>query len=116
MEIEHGRSLLGYQMVLGLVPHVFRPTANQALLIGLGGGHVARDARYEIKNLTSITFYGYQLRLNSLRLNRSLNGVEADNSLRLRSANGLFLCFITKLTVLTAKPFCLSRLKLVAQF
>jgi spermidine synthase len=45
MEIEHGRSLLGYQMVLGLVPHVFRPTASQALLIGLGGGHVARDLK-----------------------------------------------------------------------
>ena len=45
MEIAHGRTLLGYQMILGLVPHVFRPTANQALLIGLGGGHVARDLK-----------------------------------------------------------------------
>lgn len=53
MEIEHGRSLLGYQMVLGLVPQVFRPSANQALLIGLGGGHVARDLK--AKGLTTDT-------------------------------------------------------------
>ncbi len=45
MEIEHGRTLLGYQVILGLVPHVFRPSASQALLIGLGGGHVARDLK-----------------------------------------------------------------------
>ncbi len=45
MEVAHGHSLLGYQAVLGLVPSVFRPQANQALLIGLGGGHVARDLK-----------------------------------------------------------------------
>ncbi len=53
MEIAHGRTLLGYQMILGLVPQVFRPTASQALLIGLGGGHVARDLKE--KGLTTDT-------------------------------------------------------------
>jgi spermidine synthase len=38
------RSVLGYQQVLGLLP-LFRPEAKQALLIGLGGGHVARDLK-----------------------------------------------------------------------
>lgn len=38
------RSVLGYQQVLGLLP-LFRPHADQALLIGLGGGHVARDLK-----------------------------------------------------------------------
>ena len=32
-------------MVLGLVPRMFGPTASQALLIGLGGGLVARDLK-----------------------------------------------------------------------
>ena len=41
MDIAHGRSLLGYQAIVGLVPTLFRPDARQALLIGLGGGHVA---------------------------------------------------------------------------
>ncbi len=45
MDIAHGRSLLGYQAILGIVPRVFRPTTTQALLIGLGGGHVARDLK-----------------------------------------------------------------------
>lgn len=38
------RSVLGYQQALGLLP-IFRPEARQALLIGLGGGHVARDLK-----------------------------------------------------------------------
>ena len=38
------RSVLGYQQVLGLLP-LLRPDAAHALLIGLGGGHVARDLR-----------------------------------------------------------------------
>lgn len=38
------RSVLGYQQILGLLP-IFRPNAKQALLIGLGGGHVARDLK-----------------------------------------------------------------------
>lgn len=45
VEKTHGHSLLGYQFVLGLVPPLFRPEAKQALLIGLGGGHVARDLK-----------------------------------------------------------------------
>jgi spermidine synthase len=38
------RSVLGYQQALGLLP-IFRPEARRALLIGLGGGHVARDLK-----------------------------------------------------------------------
>ncbi|SFW16196.1 fused MFS/spermidine synthase [Nitrosovibrio sp. Nv17] len=37
-----GRSILGYQAILRVLP-LFRPHTRQALLIGLGGGHVARD-------------------------------------------------------------------------
>jgi len=44
VEIKSDRSVLGYQQVLGLLP-LLRPQATQALLIGLGGGHVARDLR-----------------------------------------------------------------------
>lgn len=39
-----GSTLLGYQQVMGLLP-LFRPAARAALLIGLGGGHVARDLK-----------------------------------------------------------------------
>lgn len=53
VEKAHGHSLLGYQFVLGLVPPLFRPQASQALLIGLGGGHVARDL--QSKGLTTDT-------------------------------------------------------------
>lgn len=45
VEKARGHSLLGYQVILGLVPPLFRPEASQALLIGLGGGHVARDLK-----------------------------------------------------------------------
>lgn len=38
------RSVLGYQQILGLLP-IVRPNAKQALLIGLGGGHVARELK-----------------------------------------------------------------------
>ncbi|MDO8358085.1 MAG: fused MFS/spermidine synthase [Nitrospirota bacterium] len=38
------RSLLGYQEVLSLLPAI-RPETARALLIGLGGGHVARDLK-----------------------------------------------------------------------
>ncbi|MCP9449731.1 MAG: fused MFS/spermidine synthase [Nitrospira sp.] len=38
------RSVLGYQQILGLLP-IFRQNAKRALLIGLGGGHVARDLK-----------------------------------------------------------------------
>ena len=44
VDIAQGRSILGYQTVLGLLP-LFRPETKQALLIGLGGGHVARDLK-----------------------------------------------------------------------
>ncbi len=44
VKLENGRSLLSYQSVLGGLP-LFRPTAKDALLIGLGGGHVARDLK-----------------------------------------------------------------------
>ncbi len=45
VDIATSHSLLGYQVILGLVPPVFRPDASQALLIGLGGGHVAKDLK-----------------------------------------------------------------------
>jgi len=38
------RSLLGYQEILSLLPAI-RPETARALLIGLGGGHVARDLK-----------------------------------------------------------------------
>lgn len=44
VELERGRSLLSYQAVLGGLP-LFRPRATDALLIGLGGGHVASDLK-----------------------------------------------------------------------
>jgi spermidine synthase len=44
VDVKLDRSVLGYQQVLGLLP-LFRPQASQALLIGLGGGHVARDLK-----------------------------------------------------------------------
>lgn len=52
VEISRGRSLLSYQAVLGGLP-LFRPNAKNALLIGLGGGHVARDLK--AKGLTTDT-------------------------------------------------------------
>ena len=44
MQINTGQTLLGYQQVIGLLP-LFRPSAQEALLIGLGGGHIARDLK-----------------------------------------------------------------------
>ena len=44
VDLKQDRSVLGYQQILGLLP-LIRPEATQALLIGLGGGHVARDLK-----------------------------------------------------------------------
>ena len=44
VDLKLDRSVLGYQQVLSLLP-LLRPQAAHALLIGLGGGHVARDLR-----------------------------------------------------------------------
>jgi spermidine synthase len=44
VDLKQDRSVLGYQQVLGLLP-LIRPEVKQALLIGLGGGHVARDLK-----------------------------------------------------------------------
>lgn len=44
MSLNTGQTLLGYQSFIGLLP-VFRPEAHNALLIGLGGGHIARDLK-----------------------------------------------------------------------
>lgn len=44
VDVKLDRSVLNYQQVLGALP-MFRPEAKQALLIGLGGGHVARDLK-----------------------------------------------------------------------
>ncbi len=43
-ETASGRSLLNYQTFFRWIP-LFRPESRDALLIGLGGGHVARDLR-----------------------------------------------------------------------
>lgn len=52
VELTRGSSLLSYQAVLSGLP-LFRPQATDALLIGLGGGHVARDLKS--KGLTTDT-------------------------------------------------------------
>jgi spermidine synthase len=52
VELTHGHSLLSYQAVLSGLP-LFRPKAKNALLIGLGGGHVAQDLK--AKGLTTDT-------------------------------------------------------------
>jgi len=44
MDLVRGRTLLGYKIAMGVL-HKFRPGASDALLIGLGGGHVARELR-----------------------------------------------------------------------
>jgi spermidine synthase len=44
MSINNGQTLLNYQNVIGLLP-LFRPASHDALLIGLGGGHIARDLK-----------------------------------------------------------------------
>jgi spermidine synthase len=44
MSLSSGQTLLGYQQIIGLLP-LFRPNAHDALLIGLGGGHIARDLK-----------------------------------------------------------------------
>ena len=44
MALNTGQTLLGYQQIIGLLP-LFRPSAHDALLIGLGGGHIARDLK-----------------------------------------------------------------------
>lgn len=44
VDVKNDRSLLGYQEVLSLLPAIHRD-ATRALLIGLGGGHVARDLK-----------------------------------------------------------------------
>lgn len=52
ISLKTGKSLLSYQAVLGGLP-LFRPDAKSALLIGLGGGHVALDLKS--KGLTTDT-------------------------------------------------------------
>lgn len=44
VHLKEDRSLLGYQELLGLLPTI-HPEAARALLIGLGGGHVAQDLK-----------------------------------------------------------------------
>ena len=44
MSLVDGRTLLGYQTMIGSLP-VLRPAASDALLVGLGGGHIARDLK-----------------------------------------------------------------------
>ncbi len=44
MSLSDGHTLLGYQTIIGSLP-VLRPNASDALLIGLGGGHIATDLK-----------------------------------------------------------------------
>jgi len=44
MDIARGHTLLSYQVAMGVLPR-FRPHMTDALLIGLGGGHVARELK-----------------------------------------------------------------------
>ena len=44
MSLADGKTLLGYQTIIGTLP-VLRPQASDALVIGLGGGHIARDLK-----------------------------------------------------------------------
>jgi spermidine synthase len=46
MALSNGQTLLGYQNIIGLLP-MLRPGGSRALLIGLGGGHVARVLKYQ---------------------------------------------------------------------
>ena len=52
MSLANGQTLLDYQTIIGLLP-LFRPAAHDALLIGLGGGHIALDLKS--KGLTTDT-------------------------------------------------------------
>lgn len=52
MSLADGKTLLGYQTIIGTLP-VLRPQASDALVIGLGGGHIARDLKS--KGLTTDT-------------------------------------------------------------
>ncbi|MDD2759108.1 MAG: fused MFS/spermidine synthase [Methylomonas sp.] len=42
--LTNGQTLLGYQLIIGSLP-VLRPAASDALVIGLGGGHIARELK-----------------------------------------------------------------------
>lgn len=53
MSLNDGRTLLDYQTIVGLLPLV-RPAAHNALLIGLGGGHIARDLKSKGLNTDTI--------------------------------------------------------------
>jgi spermidine synthase len=44
VDLKQNRSLLGYQEIMGLLPTI-HPESVRALLIGLGGGHVAKDLK-----------------------------------------------------------------------
>lgn len=52
MSLIDGTTLLGYQTIIGTLP-VLRADATDALVIGLGGGHIARDLK--AKGLTTDT-------------------------------------------------------------
>jgi len=53
MQISNGQSMLGYQIIFRLIPG-FRPQSRDSLLIGLGGGQVARDLRASGINVDTI--------------------------------------------------------------
>ncbi|MEQ1620769.1 MAG: spermidine synthase [Methyloglobulus sp.] len=52
VSLANGQTLLGYQAIIGQLP-LYRPAAKNALLVGLGGGHIARD--FKSKGLATDT-------------------------------------------------------------
>jgi spermidine synthase len=52
MSLSSGQTLLHYQTIIASLP-VLRPAASDALLVGLGGGHIARELK--AKGLTTDT-------------------------------------------------------------
>jgi spermidine synthase len=52
MSLSNGQTLLHYQTIIASLP-VLRPAASDALLVGLGGGHIARELK--AKGLTTDT-------------------------------------------------------------
>lgn len=53
MSLTSGHTMLGYQTIIGLLP-LFLPAAHDALLIGLGGGHIALDLKAKGLNVDTI--------------------------------------------------------------
>lgn len=70
MSLSNGQTLLHYQTIVASLP-VLRPAASEALLVGLGGGHIARELKAKGLNTdtieidpvvaqASLNFFGFQ--------------------------------------------------------